>query len=174
MCKCCDGSEVVQVRIWTFQVSVSAKCVVQRGVGLPGSDATSVMLRVILYLAVPSCVRWGGHLLSRVALVLPLVALGLAIFHCGILAMEVCSPPGAGVGPSPGGNEPGKKAEAGELLQALSLLHEDYLTPEDFVKYQVLLTLKPKPGKTREQELADRVKSLQRLRSQEATHKGSD
>ena len=30
----------------------------------------------------------------------------------------------------------------------------------------------PKPEKTREQELADRVKSLKRLRSQEATHKG--
>ena len=31
---------------------------------------------------------------------------------------------------------------------------------------------KPKPGKTREQELADRVKSLHRLRTQEATHRG--
>ena len=77
-------------------------------------------------------------------------------------------PPGAGVGPSPGGNEPGKKAEAGELLQASSLLQR-IMTPEDFVKYQVLVTPKPKLEKTREQELADRVKSLQRLRSQ---HKG--
>ena len=40
-------------------------------------------------------------------------------------------PPGAGVGPSPGGNEPGKKAEAGKLLQALSLLQK-IMTPEDF------------------------------------------
>ena len=79
--------------------------------------------------------------------------------------------PGAGVGPSPGGNESGKKAEAGELLQALSLLQK-IMTPEDFVKYQVLVAPEPKPEKTREQELADRVKSQQRLWSQEATHKG--
>ena len=45
------------------------------------------------------------------------------------------------------------------------------MTPEDFVKYQVLVAPKPKPGKTREQELADRVKSLHRLRTQEATHR---
>ena len=46
------------------------------------------------------------------------------------------------------------------------------MTPEDFVKYQVLVAPKPKPEKTREQELADGVKSLQRQRSQEAAHKG--
>ena len=46
------------------------------------------------------------------------------------------------------------------------------MTPEDFVKYQVLVAPKPKPEKTREQELADGVNSLKRLRSQEATHKG--
>ena len=34
------------------------------------------------------------------------------------------------------------------------------------------MTPEPKPEKTREQELADRVKSLKRLRSQEATQKG--
>ena len=56
-------------------------------------------------------------------------------------------------------------------MQALSLLQK-IMTPEDFVKYQVLVAPKPKPVNTREQELADRVKSLQRLRSQEATHKG--
>ena len=39
----------------------------------------------------------------------------------------------AGVGPSPGGNECGKKGEAGELLQALSLL-QHIMTPEDFAK----------------------------------------
>ena len=44
MCKCFGGSEVVQVRIWTFQVSGSAKCVVLRGVGQPGSDAKGVTL----------------------------------------------------------------------------------------------------------------------------------
>ena len=80
-------------------------------------------------------------------------------------------PPGAGVGPNPGGVEAEKKVEASELLQALSLLQR-IMTPEDFVKYQVLVAPKPKPGKTREQELADRVKSLQRLRTQETTHRG--
>ena len=78
---------------------------------------------------------------------------------------------GAGVGPSPGGNETEKRTEASELLQALSLLQR-IMTPEDFVKYQVLVTPKSKPGKTREQELADREKSLQKLRTQEATHRG--
>ena len=80
-------------------------------------------------------------------------------------------PPGAGVGPSPGGIETEKKVEASELLQALSLLQR-IVTPEDFVKYQVLVAPKPKPGKTEEQELADRVKSLQRLRTQETTRRG--
>ena len=80
-------------------------------------------------------------------------------------------PPGAGVGPSPGRIETEKKAEASELLQALSLLQR-IMTPEDFVKYQVLVAPKPKPGRTREQELADRVKSLNRLRTQETTHRG--
>ena len=78
---------------------------------------------------------------------------------------------GAGVGPSPGGVEAEKKVEASEMLQALSLLQR-IMTPEDFVKYQVLVAPKPKPGKTREQELADRVKSLHRLRTQETTHRG--
>ena len=57
-------------------------------------------------------------------------------------------------------------------MQALSLLQK-IMTPEDFVKYQLLVSPKPKPKpeKTREQELADKVKSLERYRSQEATHK---
>ena len=46
------------------------------------------------------------------------------------------------------------------------------MTPEDCVKYQVLVAPKPKPGKTGEQELVDRVKSLNRLRTQETTHWG--
>ena len=46
------------------------------------------------------------------------------------------------------------------------------MSPEDFTNYQVLVAPEPKREKTREQELADRVKSLERLRSQEATHKG--
>ena len=80
-------------------------------------------------------------------------------------------PPGTGVGPSPGSVDAEKKVEASEMLQALSLLQR-IMTPEDFVKYQVLVAPKTKPGKTGEQELADRVKSLQRLRTQETTHRG--
>ena len=79
-------------------------------------------------------------------------------------------PPGAGVGPSPDGIETEKKVEASELLQALSLLQR-IMTPEDFVKYQVFVAPKPKLGKTWEQELADRVKSLNRLRTHETTHR---
>ena len=171
MCKCCDGSEVVQVRIWTFQVSGSAKCVVPHRVGQPGNDAISVMLLVTQFPTTSPWVLWDGRPLSHAVLVLLLVALDLDVFHPGILVIEVCPPPGAGVGPSPSGNEPQKKAEASELLQALSLFQR-IMTPEDFVKYQVLVTPKPKPGKTREQELADRVKSLSRLRTQETTHRG--
>ena len=78
-------------------------------------------------------------------------------------------PPGAGVGPM--STDVGKKDEGGDSAQALSLLQK-IMTPEDFVKYQVLVAPKPKPGKTGEQELADRVKSLHRLRTQETTHRG--
>ena len=47
------------------------------------------------------------------------------------------------------------------------------MTPEDFVKYQLLISPKQKQNKnTREQELADKVKSQEKLRSQEASHKG--
>ena len=47
------------------------------------------------------------------------------------------------------------------------------MTPEDFVKYQVMITPKQKQNKkTREQELACKVKSQEKLRSQEASHKG--
>ena len=46
------------------------------------------------------------------------------------------------------------------------------MTPDDFEKYKVMVAPKPKPEKTREQELADRVSSLKRLHSQEATQKG--
>ena len=81
------------------------------------------------------------------------------------------SPPGAGVGPISA--DIGKKDEGGDLVQALSLLQK-IMTPEDFVKYQLLVSPKPKPKpeKTREQELADKVKNLERYRSQEASHKG--
>ena len=66
-------------------------------------------------------------------------------------------PEGAGVGPSPDGIETENKVEASDLLQDLSLLQR-IMSPEDFVKYQVLVA-PPKNGKTREQELADRVKN---------------
>ena len=66
----------------------------------------------------------------------------------------------------------GKKDEGRDLAQALSLLQK-IMTPEDFVKYQVLISPKQKQNKkTREQELADKVKSQEKLRSQEASHKG--
>ena len=45
------------------------------------------------------------------------------------------------------------------------------MSPEDFARYQVLVAPKPKREKSRELELAYRVKSLERLRSEEATHK---
>ena len=95
----------------------------------------------------------------------------LVIFHTGMLVLEVCSLRVQELAPALVEMRPKKKVEASELLQALSLLQR-IMTPEDFVKYQVLVAPKPKPGKTREQELADRVKSLHRLRTQEATYRG--
>ena len=76
-------------------------------------------------------------------------------------------PPGAGVGPM--STDVGKKDEGGDLAQALSLLQK-IMTPKDFVQHQGMITPKQKkePKKTREQELADRVKSQEKLRSQEA------
>ena len=54
----------------------------------------------------------------------------------------------------------------------MSLLQK-IMTPEDFVKNQVLISPKQKQNKkTREQELADKVKSQEKLRSQEASHNG--
>ena len=79
-------------------------------------------------------------------------------------------PPGAGVGPISA--DVGKRDEGSDLVQALSLLQK-IMTPEDFVKYQLLISPKQKQNKkTREQELADKVKSQEKLRSQEASHKG--
>ena len=81
------------------------------------------------------------------------------------------SPPGAGVGPF--ADENGNKDDGNNLVQALSLLQK-IMTPEDFAKYQLLVSPKPKPKpeKTREQELADKVRNLERFKSQEASHKG--
>ena len=76
------------------------------------------------------------------------------------------------MGPISTGANVTKKDEVGDLARALSLLQK-IVTPEDFVKYQVMVAPKPKQNKkTREQELADKVKSLEKLRSQEASHKG--
>ena len=55
-------------------------------------------------------------------------------------------------------------------MHALSLLQK-IMTPEDFAKYQGMVAPKPKQKKSREQELADHVKNLEKLQSQEASHK---
>ena len=94
------------MRIWTFRVGGSARCVTLRGVCLPGRDATGVMLHVILFPTTLPWVRWGDRLLSRVVLVLQLGAEDLDTFHHG--NGDVPSPR-AGVAPSPGGNGSGKK-----------------------------------------------------------------
>ena len=170
MCKCCDplrGGAGVHLDIpgqW------SAKFVVLLGVGQPGSDAKGVMLPVTRFPTTSSWVLWDGHSHSHVVLVLLLVALFPVMFHRGIPVLVVDPLWGPVLVPSPGDVEAEKKVEASELLQALSLLQR-IMTPEDFVKYQVLVAPKPKPGKTREQELG-RVKSLHRLRTQETTHRG--
>ena len=84
--------------------------------------------------------------------------------------LENGPPLGSGVGTM--STDVGKKDEGCDLAQALSLLQK-IMTPEDFVKYQTMITPKPKQNKkTREQELADKVKSLDKLRSQEASHQG--
>ena len=207
MCKCCDGSVVVQVRTWMFQVSGSAKCVTQRGVGLPGSDAIKCDAPRDTVPNNPPMGPLGRAPPQSRSSGPPTRSCGPRHVPPRSTGAVIGPSPGAGVGPSPGnveaekkveglrhvppritesGNEPlpgadvgsgsagtevGKKGEASELLQALSLL-QSIMSPEDFAKYQVLVAPKPKREKTREQELADRVKSLERLRSQEATHKG--
>ena len=161
------------MRIWIFQVSGSAKCVVLLGVGQPGKDAISVMLLVTRFpttshgsfgTGAPSVTQFWSFYSQ-------FCSSGPRQIPPRNSGTGSVPPPGAGVGPSPSGNETEKKVEASELLHALSLLQR-IMSPEDFVKYQVLVAPKPKPGKTREQELADRVKSLLRLRTQEVAHRG--
>ena len=89
VCKCFGGSEVVQVRIWTFQATGSVKCVVLHGVGQPGNDAISVMLLVTQFPTISPWVLWGGRPHSHAVLVLLLVALVLVIFHHGIPVLVV-------------------------------------------------------------------------------------
>ena len=157
MFKCCDASEVVLVCIWIFRDSGSAKFVVLLGVG-----------PVTRFPTTSPWVLWDGRPLSHAVLFLLLVALALVMFHTGIPVLVVCSLRVQELAPASVELKLRKKVEASELLQALSLLQR-IMTPEDFVKYQVLVAPKPKPGKTREQELADRVKSLNRLRTQETS-----
>ena len=141
MWKCCDGSVVVQVCIWTFQVSGNAKYVMQRGVGLPGSDATSVMLHVTRF---PTTLPWGplgrappqsrssgpptrssgpGHVPPR----------NMENFRGLVLAPVLPE------------QRLEKKGEASELLQALSLL-QSIMSPVGFAKYRVLVAPQPKRG----------------------------
>ena len=110
------------MRIWTFQVSGSAKCVTQRGVGLLGSDATGVMLHVMLFPTAPPMGPLGRPPPQSRSSGLPTRSSGPR--HIPPRNNGHGSVPG--VCPSPGGNESGKKAEAGELLQALSLLQKNY------------------------------------------------
>ena len=70
------------MRIWTFQVSGSAKCVVLLGVGQPGKDAFSVMLLVTRF---PTTSAMGPFGTGRPSVTqfwsVLLVALALDIFH---------------------------------------------------------------------------------------------
>ena len=141
------------------------------GVGQQGNDAKGVMLPVTRFPTTSPWVLWDGRPHSHAILVLLLVALVLVIFLHGIPVLVVDPLQGPVLVQALVTLRAEKKVEASELLQALSLLQR-IMTPEDFVKYQILAAPKPKPGKTREQELADRVKSLQRLRTQEKTHRG--
>ena len=151
MCKCCDRSAVVQVRFWTFRESGSAKCVMRRGVGLPGSDATSVMLFVTrfpttLFSPVPPSpptprVLWGGHLLSREVQVLRLGALGLDTFHRGTMGMGMSPLRGVVLAPVLAGMRWERREK---LVSCCKLcLLQTIMSPEDFAKYQVLVAPKP-------------------------------
>ena len=152
--------EVLQVRIWTFQVSGSAKYVMQRGVGLPASDATSVMLHVTRFLTTLPWVLWDGRPLSRAVLVIQLGALDQGMFLRGIRGMSLFQ--GLVLAPVLPEQRLEKREKPVNFFRLL----------QSFCLVQVLVAPEPKREKTREQELADRVKSLERLRSQEATHKG--
>ena len=123
---------IVQERIWTFQDSGSVKCVMQRGVGLPGSDATSVMLHVTRFLTTPH-----GSFGEGTSSVAKFRSFSSELWAWTRSTEEQWewewASPGADVGPGSGGNEVGEKGEAGELLQALSLLQK-IMSPEDFAK----------------------------------------
>ena len=97
------------MRIWTFRVSGSAKCVTLRGVGLLGSDAIGVMLLVIRFPTTFPWVLCDGHPHSHAVLVFLLAALFPVMFHHGVPVLSVVPPPGARVGPSPGSVEAEKK-----------------------------------------------------------------
>ena len=112
MCKCCDGSVVVQVRIWTFRVSGSAMCVTMQfpttlpmgPLGRRRSRSSGPPTRSSGPRHVPPRNNGNGN-----------------------------EPPlGPFVGPSSAETEVGKKGEVSELLQALSLL-QSIMSPEDLL-----------------------------------------
>ena len=81
-------------------------------------------------------------------------------------------PPGAGFGPEIGWGQIWGKRKKLVTCCKLSVFSRVSCRRKNCAKYHILVTPKPKKEKTRGHELADRVKSLERLRSQEAAHKG--
>ena len=158
--------------MWTFQDSRSAIFVTRSGVGLRENVATGVTLLVI---SPSQTVQFVDRSLGRAPQparnnVPPTRSFGPGPQTVPPRNFGNGPPPGAGVGPMSA--DVGKRDEGGDLVQALSLLQK-IMTPEDFDKYQLLISPKQKQNKnTREQELADKVKSQEKLRSQEASHKG--
>ena len=121
---------------------VGAMCVTQRGVGLPGSDDTNVMFFVIQFPTTPPLPlpfgreappQWrssGPHTRSSGPRHVPPRNKG-----------SVSEPlPGAGVGPSSAGTEVGNKS--------VNYCRLGVMSPEDFAKYQVLVTPKPNREKS--------------------------
>ena len=140
----------------------------RRGVGPQGSVAFGAMLlEMVPALATTLVDHLGGRRLRGGTLVLLREIQGRGQSHRGISGT---GPLLGQVSPWPGA-ELGKNEEGGDLLQAWSL-PQKIMTPEDFAKYQGMVAPRPKQKKTREQEVADRVKNLKKLRGQEASHKG--
>ena len=145
-CKYCVGSDVVRVGIWTFRVSGSAMCAMRPSLGLPGNVATGVMLLVItpVLASTHESIREGASSVAEHRSSYQVLGpLQIPPRNAGN-----GPPPGAGVGPGSFGDLV-KKEEAGDLVQALSLL-QNIMSPEDFAKYQGTIAPKPKQKKTRE------------------------
>ena len=115
MCKCCDGSVVVQVRIWTFRVSASVKCHATRcwpsrercykcdapRDTVPNNPPMGPLGRA------PPQSRSSG---------LPTRSSGPRHVPPRNKGNGNEPPPVAGVGPGSAGTEVGKKGDAGELM----------------------------------------------------------